>query len=397
MCGIGGAYSFAHRTVSKDLLGKIFIANKSRGTDASGFCGLSNIGGPIYGAKAGVDAGRMVRRQSWTNFDPGFAAIIHARAATHGSSAVNANNHPIIGDGCTLVHNGVISNHKELFSKHNWTAKTDVDSEILLRYMEMGPVETTFKQLFDDVLGSFTFACLYASGKLVLVKHSNPLFLFIDKDNQALYFSSVDEVFPPEHEMVFGFPIPKGGGMYTPAMDSVMVLDKGGLEYYETFKPRSYTTYTYSGSYHADDWPQNWRSEYEWEDRKGGRGGGYRKKKKRHEVITIPAAEEKKDDPYTWIVCPHCTEATEVDESKLLNFCRKCSCEISPSEVIAQRDRGLAFGRDQEGDGESIEVNEGGETIGDIDVDTPPLPSENTTDNINKIIMLDQLKHNQNS
>ena len=49
----------------------------------------------------------------------------------HGSPSENRNNHPHIGtDGLFLVHNGIVSNHREVADKFALHIESDCDSEV---------------------------------------------------------------------------------------------------------------------------------------------------------------------------------------------------------------------------------------------------------------------------
>jgi len=65
--------------------------------------------------------------------------IVHARLATTGSNSINDNNHPVtdINNQVFLVHNGVVSNHTELFNKLEIKRRASVDSEILPNLMAL--------------------------------------------------------------------------------------------------------------------------------------------------------------------------------------------------------------------------------------------------------------------
>lgn len=60
------------------------------------------------------------------------AALGHTRWATQGTVKDNANNHPVVEDGIMLVHNGVISNDRELFRLFgdDYQPKAEVDSQV---------------------------------------------------------------------------------------------------------------------------------------------------------------------------------------------------------------------------------------------------------------------------
>lgn len=131
MCGIT-AYSRAGRTSIPD--GRRFaraaaLAIESRGQHATGF-GWSDPDDahPWYWKQRGK-ASRVVQN---ADLPIGMRTMIgHTRHATMGDPKVYVNNHPVIGEGFVLVHNGRIDNHEDLIELSGLTPRGTVDSEAL--------------------------------------------------------------------------------------------------------------------------------------------------------------------------------------------------------------------------------------------------------------------------
>lgn len=59
-------------------------------------------------------------------------AIGHTRHATKGSPEDDRNNHPIVGDGMVVVHNGRVDNDDELIARTGHDRRGEVDSEAIV-------------------------------------------------------------------------------------------------------------------------------------------------------------------------------------------------------------------------------------------------------------------------
>ncbi len=123
----------------------------------------------------------------------------HVRHPTKGAPARNENNHPVQAGPILGVHNGHIDNDDDLFARCGCPRRAEVDSEIIFRLLEtLSPaqlngsyLQAAQKQL-ARLQGKFTFlaADRRKPGKLLVVKHQNPLSLHFHAEWQALIFSS---------------------------------------------------------------------------------------------------------------------------------------------------------------------------------------------------------------
>jgi glucosamine--fructose-6-phosphate aminotransferase (isomerizing) len=136
MCGIAGFHKsnteigrWNSRQLSASLLNQIV----SRGRDATG----------VAWVQKGADNKREVWYSKQASAAPSFikagglepmptkckTAILHTRYATQGCKTNIDNNHPIIVGGIVGIHNGHISNDKELIANGNFQRVAQVDSE----------------------------------------------------------------------------------------------------------------------------------------------------------------------------------------------------------------------------------------------------------------------------
>ncbi len=114
---------------------------------------------------------------------PGNVGIGHTRWATHGEpNDANAHPHQGCGDDYSLVHNGIIENHRELRSElesngHEFSSKTD--SEVLIHLIEegQGSLEERVRSALSRVEGTFAIAVLSKNSpeKIVAARRGSPL------------------------------------------------------------------------------------------------------------------------------------------------------------------------------------------------------------------------------
>ena len=138
MCGITAVSRADDRSAIPDL--RTFamaaaLAIEDRGPHATGFGWTDEIGHPWYWKSEGR-ARDVVR---FAPLDRKMRELIgHTRWATLGSPKVDGNNHPVMAPGLILVHNGIVSNHAELFGALGVEREAEVDSEALAALLAYG-------------------------------------------------------------------------------------------------------------------------------------------------------------------------------------------------------------------------------------------------------------------
>lgn len=106
------------------------IAIESRGGHATGFAWADPTGLPWYWKTQGP----ATKVAKFAPLETGMQVVIgHTRHATQGRVEDNVNNHPIIGEGLALVHNGRVENDSTLFDlMPDYERTGEVDSEAIL-------------------------------------------------------------------------------------------------------------------------------------------------------------------------------------------------------------------------------------------------------------------------
>jgi glucosamine 6-phosphate synthetase-like amidotransferase/phosphosugar isomerase protein len=137
VCGIAG-YSLSERsTADRTLAAQALLAGiAERGEDAVGYAHRVP-GGELVVHKQ--QTGPSALLDELTVPPHATQALIHVRDFTKGPPAIAANNHPVRHGAVVGIHNGIIHNDDELFTRHGWSrhdAEMTVDSEVIFAVAE---------------------------------------------------------------------------------------------------------------------------------------------------------------------------------------------------------------------------------------------------------------------
>ena len=187
----------------RDIFTRNLLFNEERGRAATGLAVLQADGQlSIY--KDPVPASEFVEsrryRHMLASLDAGTMLWLgHTRLPTKGNPENTDNNHPILADKVVGVHNGHVSNDDDLFARWHYPRRGEVDSEIIFRLLSDLDPHTPADQYTEAVCrrlalleGKFTFlaADVRRPGRLLVLKHHNPLCVHYHAPWQALSFSS---------------------------------------------------------------------------------------------------------------------------------------------------------------------------------------------------------------
>jgi len=179
------------------------ISNEERGREATG-CAVLQQDGQLFIRKIPIPASDFVTRPEYQDLlakiDGQTTLVLgHTRQPTKGDPSFNSNNHPLHAGPVFGVHNGQIDNDEDLFSKYGCPRSAEVDSEIIFRLLETLPVTPDaceYLQIARSVLqlldGQFTILASDQRfpGRLLVLKHDNPLFAHFLPEANALVFTS---------------------------------------------------------------------------------------------------------------------------------------------------------------------------------------------------------------
>lgn len=253
MCGIAG-YNVSSDWVDQYLtddrfetvIREAWLHNLHRGNDAAGFFHVDmddNTG--LF--KQALPADKLLEELAADErrFVPAKVFGAHTRAATTGSPAVNANNHPVFMDGVYVTHNGMISNH--VAAKNSYKGRgyiPEVDSaaiNIALLESDWDDPHDLADKL-DRLTGGFAFHAVHRDrpGLSILCRGpSNPLHIAWHP-NGGFVYGSEEESVTSIIENGFGLD-PQGEGWMWRFLDtgSVIIVENGLPKAWAGFPIRS--------------------------------------------------------------------------------------------------------------------------------------------------------------
>lgn len=193
MCGIMGFIGNSNnKSISYNLSTNIIRETEIRGRDATGFYCLTEKGKKFDFHKEPIPASSFVAKcKAWKKSAIGSNMLIgHTRLATHGTIYNNVNNHPHIShcERLAIVHNGVISGHKNIAFEHGFYLKSQCDSELILKFFEQDKEKNIcIKELLKSTDN------YYAGMACLAIDRSNtkPFFYAFRNSSYPLYFADL--------------------------------------------------------------------------------------------------------------------------------------------------------------------------------------------------------------
>jgi glutamine---fructose-6-phosphate transaminase (isomerizing) len=205
MCGIFGITvgNESNLTVNviDNTLRDLFIYSESRGKEASGVAFKNKSGTKIL--KSGLSASQLIDSNSFLSIknellnssDNALTAIGHSRLVTNGRASLNVNNQPVTKRALTCIHNGIITNDKELFTEIGTEPSSECDTEALVslidEYRENNNFIDAIKNSFLRIEGQASCAFLDdIDESMVLASNHGSMYYFFDENKQFLIFTS---------------------------------------------------------------------------------------------------------------------------------------------------------------------------------------------------------------
>ena len=183
MCGIFG--QVAVQTINKPNLDSIVKHSEQRGKDSSGLVYLND--GQYHIDRADYNIEKLLRK-----IKPYQSKVVlgHSRLITNGL----ADNQPVVKDNICVIHNGIIINEKEAWSKIKSERKLIIDSELIVAIAlehlnEGGALNKIPEKLYSICKGVMACALVLPSyGKVLLFSNNGSL--YIGKIGEDIYFAS---------------------------------------------------------------------------------------------------------------------------------------------------------------------------------------------------------------
>ena len=221
MCGIMGVMFDKRERTNEEWhdirldVTNVFLQTQIRGKDASGMFLVNGKGISHY--KGGMKAEKLVQEKGYwqllARIGTETTAIVgHTRAATMGRPSLNNNNHPLISGNIVGVHNGMLTNSRELRKRFPHEAEVDSASifAMLNSLTKSEPLTIgTMAGAMGELRGNYAVvaADVRNLGSLFFAKDDQrPLVMFYEEERGLLWFASTAEIIdlglPEELELV---------------------------------------------------------------------------------------------------------------------------------------------------------------------------------------------------
>lgn len=179
MCGIFGV--IASRSADLDskelnnLLKRVAKYSETRGKDSSGICIGNDQAGSYHLLKASGPVTNIFKdsfykenlnklKNAYDQKESDFVVFGHSRLVTNGSQLNSYNNQPVHKDNILTIHNGIITNEKDLWSKNNELQREyEIDTEILPTLLRKNidsdmNLSSNFRSILNAVEGTVSSA-----------------------------------------------------------------------------------------------------------------------------------------------------------------------------------------------------------------------------------------------
>ena len=184
MCGIFGIISSRTKFDSQDFK-NLALLSRERGKDSSGFVILKK--NTYFVERYNQDIKSCIKNilPRLENF-----AIGHSRLITNSTP----DNQPIVRKGVICIHNGIITNFKEIFLKFKLEKKFSIDTEIipvLIDYFlkKNNDLDKAINQVIAECKGIINCAVVIPKlGKVILFSNNGSL--YVGKKGKSNYFAS---------------------------------------------------------------------------------------------------------------------------------------------------------------------------------------------------------------
>lgn len=209
MCGIFGIITKSESSYSDKFLKKslntLAKLSETRGKDSSGICSLNNLDNSFHVVKGPIPANQLLARSkvrkdinhlfSKENKDKLKLIFGHARLVTNGTQLEHVNNQPVIKDDIVCIHNGIVVNVNELWSRHKMlNRECEIDTEVIPALIRMelnegNSVECSVKNTIDKIFGTASIAMTFNDiNKFVLATNNGSLYIIHSTD--IVFFAS---------------------------------------------------------------------------------------------------------------------------------------------------------------------------------------------------------------
>ena len=220
MCGIFGLIvqkdaGYGPEFIRKSLTTLAHLS-ESRGKDSSGLVLRDETERELLVLKGAVPLGYLLKRKEvteqidrmigaaprdrTTDRERTFAVMGHSRLVTNGSQLNDVNNQPVVKDGMIGIHNGIIVNENELWTRHPEIQRTyEIDTEVMLaltrKYIRDGwDVDAAVSKTVGEIFGTVAAAYFIDDLDLLAIATNNGS-LYLLTDEKGLFAFASEEYF----------------------------------------------------------------------------------------------------------------------------------------------------------------------------------------------------------
>lgn len=202
MCGIAGIHVKDPKVIKKHdgvelLVNELLKGIEHRGKHATGFVSVG-FDGKVTLDKAPKTASEFIEDRD--RIPEGVQTILlHTRHWTQGSPEHTENNHPVVYGTCFAVHNGHISNDKEVFEELDLKRSAEVDSIAIAAagyYHGIGE-PADIKATLEQLKGGFATAIINPithRGRVVLAKGPHSPLYVVDTRKFIVWASTIETI-----------------------------------------------------------------------------------------------------------------------------------------------------------------------------------------------------------
>ena len=225
MCGIVGAV--ARRNVVPILIEGLKRL-EYRGYDSAGIAVVNGTLQRVRSTGRVAQLGELVTQQSLA----GTIGIAHTRWATHGAPS-EANAHPHVSGGISVVHNGIIENHEEMRARlrdRGYVFLSETDSEVIAHLVHSIRREglsllAAVRKAVSQLRGAYAIAVIAEEdpNRMVVARMGAPLLLGLG-ENEYFAASDTSALLSVTQKVIFL----EEGDCAEVSVDGVRILEKMG-------------------------------------------------------------------------------------------------------------------------------------------------------------------------
>jgi asparagine synthetase B (glutamine-hydrolysing) len=183
--------------------------SESRGKDSSGLVFRNEAEGELRVFKGAISLGYLLKQRSVnreferpftgggkTGASSTFAVMGHSRLVTNGSQLNDENNQPVVKEGIVGIHNGIIVNEDELWSRYPSMRRSyQIDTEVMLALVRLhleatGSMACAVSRAISEIFGTVAAAYLANDRDSITVATNNGSLYFLTDWKGLFAFAS---------------------------------------------------------------------------------------------------------------------------------------------------------------------------------------------------------------